>query len=370
MVRSNRSSRAAAAGSQRGRWDGEQLGWESGYHCGRCEAVRRLTPSWAPPVRNVKVLFIPQGFPAIDNGAASGLERCVGELIVGSPSGMAAQAAVHKPHLVLVMNGLHVFPQDHLAQIDTIRKLGIKTAIWFADDPYFTDETAAIAPHYDFVATHEQGCIDFYKSLGCPNVFYMPLAVNAELFRPQPVPPSYRSDVCFVGTGFWNRIRFFDRLAPYLAGKKVVIAGGKWERMAKFRLLQNQIIGSGVPVEESIKYYNGAKIVINLHRGWEHSEDNRNSRGIKGLSVNPRTYEIAACGAFQLTDVRQDLPLHYAPGIDIATYNSPEELAGRIDYYLKHEDERRALAYNGLKRTLQQHSFVVRADQLLSRLGY
>lgn len=36
-----------------------------------------------------------------------------------------------------------------MEQMDQIREMGTKTAIWFADDPYFTDLTKRIAPHYE-----------------------------------------------------------------------------------------------------------------------------------------------------------------------------------------------------------------------------
>lgn len=360
----------AAEGVIAGVTAGRQQGWEHGYHLGRCEAIRRRYAPVPPSPSPLRILYVPQGFPAIDQGIISALQRTIREVIVGSPQHMLEQAKQMKPDIVLVLNGLHVFPPDHLQQIEAIRRLGIKTVIWFADDPYFTNDTVGIAPHYDVVLTHEQSCVPLYASLGCKQVAYLPLAADIELFRPRQVDLKYRSDICFIGMGFWNRIEVFDRIAKYLAGRKLVLAGGQWERLSQYKLLSPYIRSGWVPVEETVMYYSGAKIVLNLHRGFLHETDNRNGRAIAAQSTNPRTYEMSACGTMQLTDVRADLPKLYTPGQDLAVYRTPDELVAKLDYYLSHEEERRRIAYNGLRRTLERHSFLTRIGELLELLGY
>lgn len=364
------NNRRAASGRAAGLADGRSLGLEHGYHLGRCEAIRATVPPAPIKLRQLRVLFIPQGFPAIDQGVIKALGSLVSELIVGASPEMLTLAGQHRPDLVLVLNGLHVFPENHLLQIDAIRAMGIRTAIWFADDPYFTDDTLHIALRYDVVLTHELSCVQLYREHGCAHVAYLPLAADTDIFRPQQVSPEYRSDVCFIGMAFWNRVAVFDRIAPYLAGKKVIIAGGLWERMKNYRLLRRSIREGWTPIEETAKYYSGAKIVINLHRGHLHEIDNRNSRAVPALSINPRTYEMAACGSMQLTDIREDLAQLYVPGQEIAVYRTPEELMGQIEYYLRHDQERKAIAYNGLRRTLIQHSYMRRVDELLQLLGH
>ncbi|WP_281889212.1 glycosyltransferase [Paenibacillus sp. YYML68] len=364
-------SSGAAAGREAGWDEGYDTGWEHGRHYGRCEAVRQRVSVPAPSVRRLKVLFVPQGFDGLDQGLEAALRRTVATTIIAHATEMFTKAAEHRPDLVLVMNGLHIFPADHLEQVDRIRsELGIKTAIWFADDPYFTDHTVTIAPHYDCIVTHEMSCVPFYASLGCKQVHYLPLAVDTDRFRPQPAAMSYRSDICFIGNAFWNRVEWFDRLAPYLAGKRVFIGGGHWDRMTSYKLLKPYIRDGWIPVEETVRYYSGAKIVINMHRGHDHQTDNRNQRHIPPFSINPRTYEISACGTLQLTDVRSDLTRYYTPGVELDVYHSPEDLIAKLDYYLKHEEARQRIALNGLKRTLQEHTFVHRVDQLFTLLGY
>ncbi|MBW7474526.1 glycosyltransferase [Paenibacillus oenotherae] len=350
--------------------NGHRAGYEHGLRDGACEAiVRHIVPA-APTVSNVRVLYVPQGFEAIDQGIIEALRLSVRELHITDAKNMAEQAALIRPDCMLVLNGLHVFPSNHLEQVNAVRALGIRTIIWFADDPYVTGDTISIAPHYDVVLTHELSTIKLYRELGCPSVHYMPLAVHSGWFAPRRVEAKYRSDVCFIGQAFWNRVEIFDELAAYLQGRQVFIAGGLWDRMKNYKVLKSVIRLGWLPVEESINYYNGARIVINLHRTTTAGSDNKNALDLPGRSINPRTYEISACGTLQLTDPREDLPFYYKAGSELDTFTTATELRDKIDYYLSHEEERRLIALRGLRRTLRDHTFASRVRQLAATLGW
>lgn len=344
---------------------GFQAGLESGIRMGRCQFAVDTSHPAPVPLREASVLFIVQGFDAIDQGIIQGLQQTVRVVHAAVGADMLRLARELRPNLVLVMNGLHVFPADHAYHVDLIRQMGIRTAIWFADDPYFTDHTAALAPHYDYVFTHEMSCVPFYQGLGCGQVHYLPLAANPAVFKPVAVSHDYQSDICFIGMGFPNRIALFNELTPYLLGRKVIIAGGMWDRLAHFELLKQGIKLQWVPIEESVKYYNGAKIVLNVHRLTYDATFNRNSRNIPGFSINPRTYEIAGCGTLQITDYRNDLEQYYRPGHEIETYRSTGELVHKINHYLIHGEERLRIAMGGLRRTRVEHSFAARLVKLL-----
>jgi len=356
--------KSAAEQAEAGRAAGQRVGMAAGWRLGRCQAA--LDRAVPPPVRlrEASVLFIVQGFDAIDEGIVHALQETVAHWQAATAYDMLERALALRPDLVLVLNGLHVFPPEHAAQLDELRGQGIRTAVWYADDPYFTDYTAELALHYDFVFTHEMGCLAFYRELGCEQVHYLPLAANPHVFKPQHADLSYSTDVCFIGNGFPNRIELFDRLVPFLRGKKVLLAGALWERLAGYRLLERSIKLQWIPIEETVKYYNGAKIVINVHRLTYDEVFNKNSRNLPGHSINPRTFEISACGTLQMTDVRHDLSRYYTPGEDIETFASPEELIGKMQYYLTHEEARMRIALRGLRRTVEEHSYAARLMQL------
>lgn len=349
-----------------------EVGYRGGYAEGRrfggCQAMLERVQPIEPAKRDMKVLYIPQGFDAIDGGVIEALQQSVRECVVGSATTMLQQASEHRPDVVLVMNGLHVFPPDHLEQVDGIRGLGIRTAIWFVDDPYFTEDTVHICQHYDVVFTHEEAAIPLYQAHGARSVIYLPLGVNPGMFQPRRTEPQHQYDICFIGTGFWNRIALFDELAPFLADKKVFIAGGQWDRLTRLDILGRFIREGWLDPGATVDYYNGAKIVINVHRTCKNGEDNRNTHQLEGRSINPRTYEISACGTMQITDARGDLSRYYRPGYDIETFTTAAELQHKISYYLQHHKEREAIAWRGLLTTLNQHTFTHRMSQLLGHL--
>lgn len=324
------------------------------------------TPVAEPPKGDLRILYVQQGFESVDHGIIRALRALAGELEVSSPGEMLQKAEQTHPDLVLVMNALHVFPAEHSEHIDLLRSRGIITAVWFVDDPYFTDRSLPVARHYDYVFTHELSCVSFYREGGCSEVHYLPLAADSEMFAPMEAPRSYQSDVCFIGSGFWNRIALFDELAPYLSSKKVKIIGGLWNRLQQQGLLGPHIREGWVEPEEARIYYNGAKIVINMHRPTEAGQDNANSANLSGLSINPRTYEIAACGTLQISDVREDLQRYYRPGYDIETFGSAEELKQKIQYYLAHEQERVEIAWRSLWTTRERHTYNDRVARMLA----
>ncbi|GJM77418.1 hypothetical protein HMSSN036_96340 [Paenibacillus macerans] len=140
-----------------------QAGYNEGYRFGGCRAVLDRIPAVSREKRGWRVLYVPQGFEAIDGGVAAALQEAVHESKVASPETMLQEAEQFRPDLVLVMNALHVFPADHAEQISRIREMGMRTAVWFVDDPYFTDDTRNLSLFYDVVFTHEMECVSLYR---------------------------------------------------------------------------------------------------------------------------------------------------------------------------------------------------------------
>jgi spore maturation protein CgeB len=104
--------------------------------------------------------------------------------------------------------------------------------------------------------------------------------------------------------------------------------------------------------------------VLNTHRPFN-LKHNQNRLGIVGKSINNRTFDVAACGSFQLIQFKEDLPNHFIENEEIVSFNNNQELAQKIDYYLKSEEERRWIADNARKRVLKDHTFEQRLENML-----
>lgn len=355
---------ASAAMQMEGWRTGYRDGWHYGYHFGRSQAMLAHIQEPTGVLYRRHVVFVGEGLFALNHGIQSALNGLVERVTAVDPlqPDAANYIATLNPDLVLVLNGIHAFPASEALKL---RSLGIRTAVWFADDPYFSDISASVATAYDYVFTHELGALSLYQSLGCRQVYYLPLAADRQTFHPHRVTTATSTDVCFIGTAFWNRVKFMDKIAPYLRNRKVLIAGGLWNRMRNYKRLRHSIRLEGIPFEQTPVYYSGAKIVINLHRAAIDAQHNKNSRQLTGCSINPRTFEISACGTLQITDIRQDLPHFYVPGQQIETYSSEMELVEKIGHYLTHEDQRSRVALNGLERTLTDHTYRKRLTDML-----
>lgn len=354
--------------ASRGASTGYRLGNGSGYRVGYLNGMIQRYLSQPVTKRDLHIMYVMSGmglvYEAMDAVIARSLEKAVRQLTVVHPSmDVWAAAAEQRPDAVIVLNGY-----VNVEQVRRIRELGIPTAIWKSEDPYYTDDMKDWIDCYDHIFTLELSCVDFYRQGGCPNVHYLPFANDFSMFRPQHVPPDKQFDVLFVGNGFWNRIRFFDQIANYLAGKHVRIIGGWWERLSRYNVLAPKIVGHWMLSAETAQYYSGAKIVINLHRDFNDDTINANNAGVPAYSPNPRTFEIAGSGALLLSDIRLDIPNQYVPGKEIATYSTPAELMNSIEYYLNHEQERQQIASSGVRRTAADHNYDKRIGTMLDAL--
>lgn len=362
-----RASRIASKHQRLGWEAGLQRGKPHGYHLGLCEAVLRHTA--APELGHWDVVFMyvtsGKGVPysPLDQAIIDALEQRVSRLIVVSPTeDLAQRAAEAKPDIMLVLEGMSVAGE----MIDQVRAHGIRTAIWLTDDPYYVDVMEKLVVYYDIIFTLEKQCVDYYTSIGCAKVHYLPFAANTTLFRPKAVQLHYRRDISFIGSAYWNRVDFFNRISSYLSRKEMYFCGIWWDRLEQYKALASCIdLNKWMNAEETASCYNGSQVVINMHRAPFDDTYNQNKRRVGAVSPNPRTFEIAACGTLQLCDERSDLSLFYKPGEEIVIYRSPEDLAAKAEYYLNHPEERRAVALNALRRTFSEHTYSHRIAAML-----
>ncbi len=78
-----------------------------------------------------------------------------------------------------------------------------------------------------------------------------------------------------------------------------------------------------------------------------------------------RAVDIMGCGGFLLTNYQEDMLQFFEPGKDFVYYESRSDLMDKIDYYLKHEDERRAIAESGHAKVKANHKYEQRLATII-----
>ncbi len=247
--------------------------------------------------------------------------------------------------------------------LEELRHAGIHSALWFVEDFRVFSYWRELARHFDAVFTIQRGVFhDELRQAGARHVAYLPCAANPEVHKPLNLTVAERarfgSAVSFVGAGYHNRQTLFAGLGL----EDFKIWGCDWPAKCAVssRVQEN---GRRVTTEETVAIYNATPVNLNLH-----SSPNHEGVNPAGDFVNPRTFEVAACGAFQLVDERSELAELFATGTELAVFRRPEELPEMIEYYLSHEAERKAMAARARERVLREHTYEHRMRSALDFL--
>lgn len=266
-----------------------------------------------------------------------------------------AKVETFEPDMVLAMAQA---PINHQA-LKRLKRDGVTTAMWFVEDFRLFTYWKSFAPYYDiFAVIQKDPFIEELKMIGQPNALYLPLAAQPEFHKPVDLTPieqnKYGSDVSFMGAGYPNRRIAFRELV----GHDFKIWGTEWEGDHVLEPLV-QLKGARVSPEECVKIFNATKINLNLHSSVQVDE-----LVTFGDFVNPRTFELAACGAFQLVDKRSLLPELFADD-ELATFETLEELVQKIEYFNSNADERDAFVHKARERVITEHTYRARMRALI-----
>lgn len=247
-----------------------------------------------------------------------------------------------------------------------LRNQDIVTAYWFVENWRHMTYWREIAAQYNYFFHIQPG--EFEHKLtdaGCARHAYVQTACDPEVHRPVTLDSeetaSYTCDLSFAGAGYHNRNRLFAGLTDY----DLKIWGVEWNS----RELQPFVQHSGERFDSGqfAKIVAGSKINLNLHSSATHD-------GVDPRcdAINPRVFEIAACGGFQLCDPCKGLDSLFDPQHEIPTYRNLAELRERIDHFLAHPEDRKEIAASARKRALDSHTYTHRAQQMIDLIldGY
>ncbi|MBI3118762.1 MAG: glycosyltransferase [Candidatus Hydrogenedentes bacterium] len=308
----------------------------------------------------------------VDNSAAWGLyEAMTGSIRARAASAQMGQMLANiiaewsyarvvevDPEFCLVMAQAPVGPQFP----ERLRRRGISTAFWYVENWRHLPYWQQIAPLYDSFFHIQPG--EFERKLeeaGCRNHAFIQTGCDPDRHRAVTLTAhemkDYGCDLSFAGAGYYNRLQFFKGLTDY----DFKIWGVGW----KERELSRLVAGGErrFDNEEFMKMVAGSKINLNLH-------SSNASPGVDPEcdAINPRVFEIAAAGGFQICDACKGLAQHFDLETELPVYRNLAEARSLIDRYLSDDAGRQEVARRARVRALNHHTYAHRAQAMLDHV--
>jgi spore maturation protein CgeB len=264
------------------------------------------------------------------------------------------------------------------------------TLNWFCDDQWrFESFSRLWTPCFNWVVTTTEAALPKYEALGFRNVIKSQWACNHFLYRKLDLPLQY--DVTFVGQPHGNRREILAHLKD--AGIKIQHWGTGWEsgRLEQEKMIQvfNQsrinlsLPNTSIPIAHC-KLRRSSLLPGFVSRALNTmpqalkgkppdsapvSEEANALLGTYGEQIKGRNFEIPGCGGFLLTGRAENLEAYYEIGNEVTCFEHADDLVSRVLYFLRHGEERRAIAQAGYERTLREHTYAHRFDPIFRRLG-
>ncbi|MBT6050730.1 MAG: glycosyltransferase [Candidatus Scalindua sp.] len=245
-------------------------------------------------------------FPFLDGD----MERVLGQLPVG-----------WKPDAFLYVDTGIFYP------LKNMRSLNCLKACYLIDSHIAFDTHLEFAKDFDIVFAAHKPAIDMFKDKGIKNVFWIPPACDPALHEKKAEKKLY--DVGFVGSPNTERVRMLKELGQ------------------RFNTYHERCF-----LERMAEVYSQSKIVFN--------------KSIEG-GLNMRVFEALASGSMLLTNETNGSGLEdiFQDRKHLVIYRNENELFELADYYLKNDDEREEIAFEGMSKVLSEHAYSNRVKDVL-----
>jgi len=317
------------------------------------------------------------------------------------------------PELILALDGTGL-------DYNILNKNRIYYCSWFVDNPrYFITEE--VNSEFHIGAYSDKSFIPILKKLGFKHLIYLPLAFDKDIFHKKEFPIKYIADISYVGSfsGTSKKLRekrqkelnpnvnkiietalsilknegsnSFNNILEKVEQHLKISFLDKIEIPAIGGILYN--IDLAFDVWNKTKFYNIFK-EYNLHiygnPNWKELDfNNKNFKGFIDyttslaniyrttkinivltrpqivMGVNQRIFDIPAVGSFMLCDYKDELKEIFPNCWQQISYHNLNELQDKVNFYLKHKDERLKLAKTIHKIIITNHSYKLRMDNFI-----
>lgn len=244
---------------------------------------------------------------------------------------------------VLYMQGLELIPPKVLRSLKDSAKLIVGQIA----SPLPADE---FVQAFDLILTSFPHFVDKFRRMGVESEYFRIGFDPIVLDELGPVP---RTRACtFVGglsAAHAGRTKFLEELA---------------------RSCDMEFFGYGAdtldPASPILPRHRGDAWAMDMYRALAESRITVNVHidVAENYANNMRLYEATGCGALLVNDMKDNLHELFTLDKEVVTYRSPGEAVEKIRWYIDHPQEAEAIALAGHQRTLREHSYRHRMEEL------
>lgn len=252
------------------------------------------------------------------------------------------------PDIVLIVKG-DIVSRDLLEKMTGAAKI-----LWMMDSFSRYEFLVPQLKLYDKVFVFEYSDLQFLNKYGI-TAEYLPLCADERIYYKQTKEKNI--DILFVGAMYKQRKKLLDSLLAEYPDLNIEIYGysimkNELLKRALYSLkLIDQKYFLPIKPEEINEKYSRTKICLNIH----HTQTK--------YGANMRVFESLAAGCFQLVDSNPYIEETFKGGL--VTYTDKTDMFHKINYYLKHSDEREMIAQRGYECVIANHLFSNRLDKIL-----
>lgn len=268
-------------------------------------------------------------------------------------SSLKSYVLEYKPDITLCINASSIFPET--ASFISKNSYSI---LWLVDSLERVSTDLKTIDQFKKIFVFEPKDMEKLKDSE-----YLPYGFDEEIYFK--TNEERRYEVSFVGSGHRERYEILNFIAEgckYI-GKKLNVFGPfslfkkdpSHKKSYPF-LYESLVYNRRLSPKEINRIYNQSWINLNIH----HPQSKE--------GVNPRTFEIAGSGNFQLVERKLRLLELFDVEKEVATYRNIGELIEKIKYFLKEKKSLLSISEMGRKRAISEHTFLHRARFILNAI--
>jgi len=248
-----------------------------------------------------------------------------------------------KPDIFLAIKAKEV----EVGTINKLKDMGIVTVNWYMEGIWH-QSVSILAPVYDHFFIMDEYSVSVLKDRGIKNVYFLPHGTRLDSVQTDISKELERIyDIAFVGTPVPIREKNFGTLSGFNLN---LWGSPEWRNTQLRKFYRGQVFGKQLD-----DVYKQSKIVINCHPP-------------DGNSTNLRDFESISNGALLISDYKPALAELFVENKEIIFYRDVKELPDLVSYYLKHADERSAIAKAGQSAVLARHTIRSRIGEMMETI--